>query len=100
MKRFILFLLSTLLGAIDLVIKLLVFFPAFFVLDFPFWLSLILVAVISLVPVFGSLLNIGLWIWALVVCISQPVTTLSIIFYILFAVYALDLLQAIIRTFQ
>ena len=97
MKKFVSGLLSVFLSTLSLVVKLLVFFPSFFVLGFPFWLALLAAAFITLVPVLGSLLNIVLWIWALIVCLNSPVTTLSIIFYVLFAVYALDLAQAIVR---
>lgn len=100
MKSFLSSVFSIILSAIGLIIKFLVFFPAFFILDFPFWLSLILAAIISSVPVFGSLINVVLWIWALIVCLNNPISTISIIFYILFALFALDLLQALIRTFR
>lgn len=98
MKSLFATVLSTFLSAVALVIKLLVFFPAFFILDFPFWLSLLAAAFISFVPVFGSVLNIVLWLWALVVCLNSATTALSVIFYILFALNALDLIQAVVRT--
>ena len=92
-------LITAFFSAFALIIKLLFIFPAAFVLKFPLWLILITTAVIAFVPVLGSLLNIGLWIWAFIVCLSTPVTTVSIIFYILFALTALDFIQALIKTF-
>ena len=87
-----------LLSSLSFILKLVFFFPAVFILRFPLWLTLIAIAFISFVPIFGSLLNIALWIWAFIVCLDMPFTTMSLIFYILFALNALDLIQAIIRT--
>lgn len=98
LKNILAILSGSILSAIGLILKLLFLFPAVFILKFPFWLALLTTAVIAFVPVLGSLLNIILWIWAFIVCLNSPVTILSIIFYILFAFNALDLIQAIIRT--
>lgn len=83
---------------ISLLLRILFFFPGLFILKFPFLLVLAIVAFFIFVPVFGSLLNIALWIWAFIVCLGMPTSFLTILFYILFTLNAIDLTQAIIRT--
>lgn len=88
-----------LLSSMSFILKIIFFFPAVFVLEFPFWLTLLVIGFISFVPVFGSIVNIVLWIWAFIVVLGLPLSTLSIIFYILFALNAFDFIQAVIRAF-
>ena len=79
----------------------LTFTPVFY-LGFPFWLAIVAIVAlcaVSTVPILGSLANIAVWIWALVVCLGSSLTAPIVIFYILFGLNVLNVTQAVIRTF-
>ena len=76
----------------------LITFLPIYVLELPVLAALVLVGIISFVPVIGSIIGIALWIWALFAVIQLPYTGFSLIFYIVFSLKALDILQAVIRT--
>lgn len=99
MKRTFSDILVIILHVLGFILNLLFFFPAVFILEFPFWLAFLAYLFISCVPVFGSLLNIALWIWALIVCLHSPASPMVIFFYVMFALNALNVLQALIRSF-
>lgn len=87
---------DTLLGSLGLFgyilfygITMLFSFAPLFVLPFPFFVSLILFFVMSFFAVTGTIINVALWIWALVVTINTPQDVFSIIYYVLFTVNAI-----------
>lgn len=54
------------------------------VLRFPAWATFVALIVIDFVPFVGTLLNLGLYIWAFVVAVTSPQNVFSIILYISF----------------
>ena len=75
-------------------------FAPLFVLPFPFLVNLILFFVMSFFAVTGTIINIALWIWALVVTINSPQDVFSIIYYVLFAVNAIRIVICFLPTRQ
>lgn len=62
-------------------------FSPLLVLDFPIWVDFFIILFISIFRMLGSILCIGLYIWAFKVALSQPINIVSIIFFICSAVY-------------
>ena len=62
-------------------------FGPLYILHFPFWLDAILIAVILFLPFIGELVRLALYIWALIVVLSQPIDIVSIIFLVFAALY-------------
>lgn len=81
--------LTTLFGGFGLVLWFIlsIFFTIapFYFIDLSFWLILLLVYAVLYIPILGELINVAIWIWALVLCINSPQELFSIIYYILFA---------------
>lgn len=87
---------DTLLGSLGLFgyilyycITMIFSFAPLFVLPIPFIFSLILFFVMSFFSVTGTIINVVLWILALVVTINAPQDVFSVIYYVLFAVNAI-----------
>lgn len=68
----------------NIVVVLLVIAP-FIVLKIPVWLAVIIMLVIFFSPGIGTVLDIGIWVWALVKCIMSVQSFWTVGFYILFA---------------
>ena len=58
-----------------------------YVIGLSFWLSVIVVSLLNLIPSIGTILSIGSWIWGLVVIINGPQNKFAVAYYILFALY-------------
>lgn len=56
------------------------------VLDFPFWVDIIIIFVVFSIPIIGGLMNFIIWIWSFVVVISEPINGLSIFYFVALAV--------------
>lgn len=96
--------LTTALGAVGLIIYYVVcvfisFAPLAF-LDFPFLIDFIIIAAITTIPFIGSIVNVVIWVWALFVCISGKQDAFSVIYYILFVLNALNVINKIILSFR
>ena len=57
------------------------------VLDFPIWVDLLLILVISTFRGLGGILCLGLYIWALVVVLTHPFNVISAIFLVCTVLY-------------
>lgn len=66
------------------------------ILDTPFWLTFLLVIAINVIPLIGSLIEVVLWVWALIVAIGSPQDIFVIVFYVLFAINVVRLLSVFI----
>ncbi len=68
------------------------------VLDFPFWLTLIIIVIVTsfagFLPVDLALL--GLWVWAFIVALNGPQDILAILTYIFFGIKVLLFLIPIV----
>ena len=58
------------------------------ILDLPFW-KLIIALVIIEIPFFGSFVSAGIWIYAFIHILSEPLGILSFVFFVLFAIIAI-----------
>lgn len=56
-------------------------------LRFPFWLKLICIAVITLVPFLGAVCEFVLWVWSFCVMINAPLQIFTIFYFIACAIY-------------
>lgn len=56
----------------------------FVVADAPLWLTLIGGIVVCAIPVLGSIVGTGAWIWALVVQLGRPFSVWTIVVIVLF----------------
>ena len=81
--------LSSALGAfgsvIFYIIGILLTFAPLFILDWPIWVKLIIVAVLNIIPVVGNLLSIVLWVIGFFATLNSPQDIIAIIYYVLFA---------------
>lgn len=94
------FLARTLGGAFAVFLWFLRFFLVFLplhVLDLGFLPSLGIVALILLTGSFGNLVYGCVWIWAFTHALQMPADPLIIVFYIVFGLHVLNLVQAVVR---
>lgn len=89
MRKFKDYLLNT-LGVAGFIIWLLIgcvlmIFPLT-VIEFPFWLNLIVIFVILSSKTLGNIVEIVLWVWSFIVIISEPIDSWSITYYIVCAI--------------
>lgn len=63
-------------------------FAPLIILHLPFFVDFLIITVVSSVPILGSIVNVVIWIWALIVNINGPQDILAYIFYVLFALNA------------
>ena len=96
--------LTTALGAVGFVIyyviSVLITFAPLAFLDFSFLIDFIIIAVITTAPFVGNIVNVVIWVWALIVCISGKQDAFSIIYYILFVLNSLNVVSKIISAFR
>lgn len=64
-------------------------FMPFLILGFPFWLAVIVVILMNVLPVLGGVASLGLYIWAFIVALKMASSALVIAFYVCFAVYVI-----------
>lgn len=69
------------------------------ILDLSFWLDLIIAAAVLAIPFLGSIVKLGIYVWALVIAVKSPVDFWIILFYISFAAYFFIELFPILRSF-
>lgn len=74
-------------------------FAPLIVLDFHFIIFCLVFFVICFVPILGTLVNIVVWIWALVVTINGPQDAFAIVYYVVFGINALYVLMSILSSF-
>jgi hypothetical protein len=65
------------------------------VLDAPFWVIVLASAALWFVPLL-QFPYLGVWVWAFVVCLQRPVTWLSVVYFVCFAVYFGNQLLALV----
>ncbi len=74
-------------------------FAPLIILGFPFWVNLILVIVILAVPVLGEIALLGLFVWAFIVAVGQPIDAWSIVLFVAAAVYVFTTLVPLFISF-
>lgn len=72
----------------ELVLFVICFMP-FMILGFPFWIAVIVVILMNVLPVLGGAVSLGLYIWAFIVALKMPSSALVIAFYVCFALYVI-----------
>lgn len=84
-----------------LIISLLYVIAPVVILDFPFWLTFILLFAINSLPLIGLIVNAVLYIWAFFVTLGGPQDVIAIVFYVFFALYLLtELLPVLLAMFS
>ena len=71
------------------IISFLYSFAPLIILRFPFFVDLILIGIIMFLPFVGELIRLGLYIWAIVVALGQPIDAVSIVFFVFAILYTL-----------
>ena len=56
-------------------------------LRFNYFVDFVLIAVMSTVPLLGEIIRLGLYVWAFIIVIQQPIDAFSIIFFVFAALY-------------
>ncbi|MGM9602526.1 MAG: hypothetical protein ACI3W5_13220 [Faecousia sp.] len=74
-------------------------FAPLIILRFPFLIFCVVFFVICFVPILGTVVNLVVWIWALVVSINGPQDALAITYYVLFGINALYVLASVLSAF-
>lgn len=74
------------------------FLPAY-VLDFPLWAFFLISFAITSIP-YANILYGGVWVWALVVATTNPITPLSILFFIAFGLKLFNVIITFISSFH
>lgn len=76
-------------------------FAPLFILHFPWWLDGIIIFIILFVPFVGEIVRIVLYIWAFIVVLNGPMDVVAIVFFVVFAIYALaELLPLAVTLFS
>ena len=57
------------------------------ILHTPFWLSFLLLVAINVIPLFGEIIRLVLYVLAFIVAFSQPFDIFSIVFFVCTAFY-------------
>jgi len=83
-------------GSFVYIFKLIYIFAPLLVLELDLIISLFLLVIIMLVPLWGEVLRFILYVWGFTVVITRPVDYISVIFYVCAALY---LAQYIIMLF-
>lgn len=78
--------------------KFILTFMPLYILSFPFWVNILILAAIGLTGFFGNIIYAALWCWAFVVALKMPLTPFIITFFVLFVLNALNVIQAVLRT--
>lgn len=83
--------LGTVGGIIYYVVACILLFMPLNVLKFPWWIDLICLAALIFTTYIASILELVLWVWSLVVVISQwPLDVFTIIYYIALVIYVVS----------
>ena len=61
----------------------------FLILDLPIWAEFILILLILSTSTLGGIICIGLYVWAAVVALTNPIDIFSIIFFVIAVLYVL-----------
>lgn len=69
-------------------------------LDMPLWVMLVAVAVVTFLPLIGSIAMIVIWVLGFIQAVSGPQTMWEILFYILFVVQVIKFVSAFVGTKQ
>ena len=73
-------------------------FAPLFVLDLPLLLCVLITLAVNLIP-YANIPYFGLWVWAFVVSLKDPSSSLSIVFYISLALKSIYWLFVFKKTF-
>ena len=74
-------------------------FAPLIVLDLHFIIFFIVFFVICFIPIIGTIVNVVIWIWALVVTINGSQDVFAIIYYIIFGINALHVVSKLLLAF-
>lgn len=66
------------------------------ILDLPLWAFLLLFLAMTSIPILSSIVNVVVWVWALVVAINGTQDWFTTVYYVLFAINALQVLFSLI----
>ncbi len=73
-------------------------FASLLVLDFPFIVVLIMIAVVLLHPFVGDIVQFILWVWSFVIALNEPIDVFMVIYFIAAAIYVLTTLIPFVLT--
>ena len=59
------------------------------VIGLPLWADFVILVVLQFTMLIGKLISAGLWIWGLILLLGAPITTFSIIYFVVFGIYVL-----------
>ena len=60
-----------------------------FILRFPSWVDIVLIIVMTCVPFLGEIVRTVLFVWAIFAAVSQPLSIITIIFFVFAIIYVL-----------
>lgn len=70
------------------------------VLDFSFWWSLLVLAVVFIFNTLGGVVMFVLYIWAFIVAVQGPQSVITVVFYVCFVLYVLpNIISLIVALF-
>lgn len=69
------------------------------ILDLPWWAVVLICFALSFFE-WTQFLYLGVWIWAFVVALKQPIDWISIVFFIVFALYFGNILFSVLSAFK
>lgn len=69
------------------------------ILDFPWWAVVLVCFALSFFE-WSQFLYLGVWIWAFVVALGQPIDWISILFFVAFVVYMGTIISAVVSVFR
>jgi len=69
------------------------------ILDFPWWAVVLVCFALSFFE-WSQFLYLGVWIWAFVVALGQPIDWISILFFVAFVVYMGTIISAVVSAFR
>jgi hypothetical protein len=69
------------------------------ILDFPWWAVALVCLALSFFE-WSQFLYLGVWIWAFVVALGQPIDWISILFFVAFVVYIGTIISAVVSAFR
>ena len=75
-------------------------FAPLFVLPFPIFVVFLLFLAMNILPYIGTVINVVLWLWALIVTINAPQDVFSVIYYVLFAANCVRIMLCFLPLFS
>ena len=63
------------------------YFIPVFVLNIPWWVSIIIVLCVVNIPIFGEVLYFATWIWSFIIIVSESINLFSIFYFVVFGLY-------------